>query len=355
MKRFVAARLCHLWLTFVCTVPLFVTTPGKLPTMSVIQAPTFQRGVVYASWWHGEYASGQSDQMLANVLKPLGVNWISVVVTCYQATFANPQIDCKTDSKTPTDADIAHVVSFAHNLGMKVMLKPHIDLFSDAAHWRGDIDFGSNATAWKLWFANYTKFIVHYAMLAQQLGADYLVVGTELRNTTMRADEWRAVIKAVRAVYTGPITYAAHHEEDAHITWWDALDAIGIDAYYPVVAVARPTLEQLKAGWQPVIARLERTAQRWGKPIIFTEIGYQSAAGISQTPWGVGGKKIIDLKEQADCYQAVFDVLQDKDWWQGVFWWVWTTNPKQGGPNDADFTAHDKPAAAILKAHYALG
>ncbi len=62
------------------------------------------------------------------------------------------------------------------------MLKPHIDLYreSDPTAFRGDIGFGNDEAAWRAWFANYTTFITHYALVAQNNRADAFVVGTEL-------------------------------------------------------------------------------------------------------------------------------------------------------------------------------
>lgn len=311
----------------------------------------FQKGIAYASWWHGEYSSTESDTTIAQSIKPLGVNWIAIVVTCYQEKAASTMIRCKPETSTPTDADLIHVIRYAHRMGLRVMLKPHINIEEDG-RWRGDIGFRNNEAAWKAWFRSYTKFITHYATLAQNMDVDYFVVGTELVKTTHRSDEWRDIIKAVRKIYGGPLTYAAHHlDEEFGIKWWDALDAIGIDAYYPLTKIDHPTLAQITAAWTPIVSRLGKLSKKWRKQVILTEIGYESLSGTNRSPWHVK-EHAIEFEEQANCYRAVFEAFSGKEWWHGVFWWVWTVNPSQGGSLSGDFTAHDKPAEEVLMIHY---
>ncbi len=207
--------------------------------------------------------------------------------------------------------------------------------------------------AWAAWFASYTRFITHYAALAQELGVEYFVVGTELSGTVQRTDQWRAVVRAVRAVYSGGLTYAAlTYFEPLKIAWWDDLDAIGIDAYFSVTLTNRPTLAQMRLGWLPTTTYLGWLAGHWHKPLILTEVGYLSvdATNIFPGNWSMGGA--TDLQEQAESYEALFLAFQGKPWWRGVFWWSLSTNPNQGGAADRSYTFHDKPAEAVLRRYF---
>jgi hypothetical protein len=324
----------------------------ELAANNVQPEQSFMRGIVYTSWLSGEYSDPQSDATLSQRIKPVGVNWVSLLVTCYQETTESPLIQCENNGQTPTDADLIHSIQYIHNLGLQVMLKPHIDLSNDPLHWRGEIGFGDNEEAWQAWFEQYTQFITHYAELAQKEKADYFVIGTELKGTSHRSTNWQAVIREVRSVYDGPIIYAANWDEYDEIAWWGDLDAVGIDAYFPLTQNNDPTIAELTAGWSPIATELEAFAAEWERPIIFTEIGYRSLDGTNQAPSNFQNSGNIDLQEQADCYQAVFDALGDETWWQGVFWWNWTTNPNQGGPNDNGYTANNKPAENVLRHAY---
>lgn len=326
----------------------------ELTANDVQPEQSFMQGVVYTSWLSGEYSDPQSDATLSQRIRPLGVNWVSLLVTCYQDTAESVVIQCENNGLTPTDSDLTHTMQYIHDLGLKVMLKPHIDLNNDPLRWRGEIGFGDNEEAWQAWFEQYTQFIIHYAGLAQKEKADYLVIGTELKGTSHRSADWQAVIRVVRSVYDGPIIYAANWDEYDEIAWWDDLDAIGIDAYFPLTRNNDPTITELTEGWRPIAAELEAFATEWERPIIFTEIGYRSLDGTNQAPSNFQNTGRIDVQEQADCYQAVFDVLSDETWWQGVFWWNWTTNPNQGGPNDNGYTANNKTAENVLRHAYGV-
>jgi hypothetical protein len=343
---------------FVGVFVLFVSVLS--PPMQTPAAPrplpdSFMKGVSYVSWWTGEYASSASDQTLSEVVVPSGANWIAVIVKCYQETVSSTNIECRTDRETATDDELRYVIRRAHGLGLKVMLKPHVELSEmvDATSGRFAINFGGDAASWRTWFDSYARFISHYAALAQELGVEYFVVGTELGGTVIHGDEWRAIIRDVRAVYDGPLTYAAlTWVETLEIDWWGELDTIGIDAYFPLSLTNRPTLAQMKLGWTLHLAFLDWLARRWHKPIIVTEVGYLSVDGTNVIPGDWSHQARIDVQEQADAYQSLFEAFAGRDWWQGVFWWAISTNPNEGGANDRGYSFHNKPAEAVVRQFY---
>ncbi len=99
-----------------------------------------------------------------------------------------------------------------------------------------------------MWFSNYEKFILHYAELAEKNHLDILCIGTELQKTIPKEKEWRSLIKKIRYVYHGPLTYAANfYVEFEKITFWDELDYIGIQAYFPLSKSNDPMLSELGA------------------------------------------------------------------------------------------------------------
>jgi hypothetical protein len=337
-------------------VMVFLFIRSAIPTEPTLSASVSQwayRGISYVAYWRNLYSSPQSDQSLA-LLAATGANSVSIIVTCYQETITSTEILCLTDSQTPTDDDLRHVIARAHQLGLAVMLKPHIDLSNDPTHWRGEIGFGTDETAWAQWFASYRDFIVHYAQLAQETGVELFAIGTELGGTAHRESDWRNIITAVRSVYNGLLTYAANFDgEQFVVNFWDALDFIGIDAYYPLTQKTDPTVAELKAGWASPKSELAALSQAWGLPIIFTEAGYRSVDGTNMAPWDWVSDGPVDLQEQADCYQALFEVFQSEPWMEGVFWWAWGTDPDHGGPSDTSYSPHNKPAEAILQYFFA--
>ena len=63
--------------------------------------------------------------------------------------------------------------------------------------------------------------------------------------------QWRNVIADVRAQTRAPLTDAANWTDYQRVPFWDALDAVGIDAYFPPVddQVDKPTRQDLERGW----------------------------------------------------------------------------------------------------------
>ena len=89
-----------------------------------------QKGISYATWWSGGYVKPGTDYSL-ELLSSTGANWISLIVTGYQANYLSTAID-RSSAHTPTDAELIHVIQQAHSLGLKVMLKPHVDLLDES-------------------------------------------------------------------------------------------------------------------------------------------------------------------------------------------------------------------------------
>jgi hypothetical protein len=313
------------------------------------------KGVTYESWWNNEFNHPRSDRTLRERVKPLGVEWLAIIVKCYQDTLTSTEIKCLHDQTTANDDELRHVIRYAHELGFKVMLKPHLDPLDleNSSSGRHHISFGNDEVAWQAWFESYTRFITHYAELAQELNVEFFTVGTELMGTTHRADDWRAVIRSIREVYDGKLTYAAlSYFEPLQITWWDEMDVIGVDAYFTITLTRNPTLAQLRLGWLPTSWYLDWLANRWQKPIIFTEIGYMSVDGATILPGDWSSPAPVNMNEQANAYQAVFETFGSRSWWRGVFWWSLDTKPDQGGSDDRSFTFLGKPAEQIIRQYY---
>jgi len=305
----------------------------------------------YSCWWPGLYSLPESDISLAH-LTETAANWIGLIVTCYQDNLESTQISA--NESTPSDEDLIHVIGQAHALGLKVMLKPHLDLANDPTHWRGEIGQAYATEAqWAEWFASYRAFIEHYADLAAAHGADQFCVGCELEGTTQREAEWRAVVAGIRSRYAGPLIYAGNHSgEETGMTWWDAVDLIGVDAYYPLSTAADPSLDDLKSAWQPIVASLGSLAAKWQKPLILTEIGYRSIDGTAMHPWDWQIQGEVDLQEQEDCYLAALESVYEQPWLGGIYWWSWSPDPLEGGPEDDGYSPHDKPAEDVLRRWY---
>ena len=321
------------------------------PSREPIVVGEMQRGISYAhatgrrrNRGYGSPASTESLQ----VLKDLGVNWISITPYGFQRTPEDTAIRWSGSRFGETDDRLRAVAAQAHELGIKVMLKPH--LWLRPPNWVGMIEHHSEE-AWKAWFEAYRELILHYAALAQDVAMDALCIGNEMTETTGREREWRDLIAEIRETFDGTLTYGANFDEVYDVPFWDALDFIGVSAYYPLASGRAPDREALVAAWQPLITSLENLSIKWSKPIVFTELGYRSSDFAPEHPWQVD-RAAVNLRVQADAYAAFFEAVWPQPWFGGVYWWKWFSFPDDGGPTDNDFTPRNKPAERVLGRYY---
>ncbi|HKQ77385.1 MAG TPA: hypothetical protein VJ810_27040 [Blastocatellia bacterium] len=311
-------------------------------------------GIVHVSWWFDEYdsAAGATSR---GVLRDTGSNWMGLLVTWYQQDASSNVIARHPDpNKDHSDARVRTAIRDARSRGLQVMLKPHVDALN--GQWRGDFN-PSNPAAW---FQSYTQFILHYAQIAQEEGAEAYCMGTEFRTISgaVNRDRWIAVINAIRNVYGGTLTYAANAtfpaDEFTSVSFWDQLDLIGLDGYFTLTDQNNPTLSQLISAWtsnrfgENLVAAVQNFANSRQKPVIFTEIGYKSTDGANREPWNFGLSGALDTAEQRDCYEAAFTVWsQQSSWMRGFFWWAWPVPAPAA--NDTDYNPRSKPAETVLR------
>ncbi|KAA0003386.1 MAG: hypothetical protein FE048_01635 [Thermoplasmata archaeon] len=308
----------------------------------------FQKGFSYAAWWNDTYATYKSDISLEN-LHATGTEWVSLVTTWYQDDEHSTHIYAD-KNRTPSDASLIHAIEKIHSMNMSIMLKPTVDLQNDV--WRGCIKFDSEEE-WEKWFTSYKQFISHYANLAKEYGVEQFCIGVEYVETVHR-EEWYDVINSVRRNYSGILTYASNWDNYKNVSFWNALDYIGIDAYFPLTNTRDPTVNELLNAWKKWHNEIENFSHEMGKGIIFTEIGYCSQDGANIEPWNWEYSNKVDLKERADCYNAAFQTFWNEDFLCGIYWWCWLPDPAIGGENDTGYTPFRKPAENVLKSYYSI-
>ena len=316
--------------------------------------PVWQKGITFTHQYshHNNLLSIRSRDSMRYLKTRLNAEWIALNPFGYQHTFDDPNVYLEAD---PPDDHLVQAIRDAHQLGLKVMLKPHIWLRDRSQEkWRGAIEMGSEQ-GWKDWFGDYERFILHYVRIAEAEGVGMVCVGTELTlAATTRSEEWRALILRVRQAYDGPLVYAANWwAEYDHIEFWEDLDYVGINAFFPLSQAAAPSLTELKTRATAVADSIEGLSRRTGKPVIFTEIGFKSVRGTSVHPWKWTHRHDpVDLVEQERCYQAVFEVFWNRPWFYGMYWWKWYSDLDQGGPHHSGFTPRRKPAELVLAQWY---
>jgi hypothetical protein len=166
--------------------------------------------------------------------------------------------------------------------------------------------------------------------------------------------EWPLLIKKIRNIYKGKLTYAANFSgEFEEVPFWNELDYIGVQAYFPLTSSREPSLEELEQGWNEPMARIEKVFKKFRKPILFTELGYKSTPDAAIEPWRWPERQEeVSMETQANCYRAFFHKVWPQEWIVGVYFWKWYPHPPKR-PTEGDFTPQGKPAEEVLKNWFA--
>lgn len=240
-------------------------------------------------------------------------------------------------------------IAYAKQHQMKVMLKPH--LWIGWGSFTGTLDFESEEK-WKLFEKGYANYILFYAKIAEEKNVELLCLGTEMANfVKKRPNFWGKLIHEVKKVYHGKLTYAENWDSYQHVPFWNELDFIGIDAYFPLSKNQNPTMEEIRKGWSNYENELETLANATQKPILFTEIGYRSCDFATEKPWETDFEKSYNETIQANALQACFDANWAKKWFAGMFVWKWFPDINEHNKKDL-FTPQHKLAEKVLLTNF---
>lgn len=246
-----------------------------------------------------------------------------------------------------SEEGVKQTVKMAHDRNISVMLKPH--LWIAHGSYTGDIKFADDAQA-KMFEESYTAYILHFAKVAEEAKVQIFCIGTELGGIVdTRPLYFPSLIKAVRQVYSGKLTYAANWDDYKRFKGWELLDYIGVDAYFPLSDEKKPTLENLIEKWKPIKQELKDLHLKTSKPILFAEFGYRNSDFNTKEPWKED-EKVRNDDNQVVALDALFSSFQNENWFAGGYVWKWYVDQRHLSFNrQIDFTPQGQPALETLK------
>lgn len=243
-----------------------------------------------------------------------------------------------------SDVGTREMIRQAKNLGLKVMVKPHLWIIPNV--FTGELTF-EKANRWQSWAASYKKYIFHFAEVAEQEQVDLFCLATEMESFWVEApEEFMALIKGVKKRFSGQITYAANWDEYSRFPYWNELDFIGIDAYFPLDK-NNPT-----KSWAPHKEKIVALADSLEKQVIFTEFGYRSINDPFTKPWESYGEKKANFTSQIKAYEAFFKAWLKDEHIAGGFIWKWFMSDFRSKGNNTTFSPQYKPAEKLLRKYY---
>ena len=306
--------------------------------------------------------NGVSFVASPNKINPINVkqvtknnaNYVALMPFGFIKDLSSPEIIHNTDRQWfgETEKGVVQYAEEFKKANVKLMIKPHIWV------WRGEFTGNivmKSENEWEILEDSYTEFILTYAKTADFLNADIFCIGVELEQFVKnRPEYWIKLIAQIRKVYQGKLTYAANWDEYTRTPFWKQLDYIGIDAYFPLSDKKTPSIQEFEKGWEKHKQQINYIRNKVNKPVLFTEYGYRSVDFSGKEPWNsdrIEGN--VNLKNQENALQAIYNQFWKEDWFAGGFIWKWFHNSdKIGGVDNNRFTPQNKPAEKILSKAY---
>ncbi len=292
------------------------------------------------------------DQEWTNDLLKVNVDWVALIPYAFSRQ-GLPEVNYLSEKQYWGESieGIKTNVQQAHKAGLKVMIKPQVWM---RGAWVGDF-FLSTEAEWQIWEDTYRKYMMSFVKLADEEKVELICLGTEYRNSVReRPAFWKKLIKEVRKIYTGKLTYCANWDDYQDVSFWSDLDFIGISAYFPLSQAANPSVSNLENAWLPIKKQLQIFSDSLKKPILFAEYGYRSMDQPAWRSWEHEyTERPINNQAQANAYQALYEAFWNERWFAGGFAWKWySAFNRMDTKHNHDWTPQNKDAAKIMSDYY---
>jgi len=162
------------------------------------------------------YSSMKAKESIAH-LNSTGANWVSIPIAIFQDDINASEMRLLTEmvstmdrqNLSPTEKEINDAVTLAKNSGLQVMLMPKME-FNFPGFWSTAL-IGDTMAPYEVrrWFEHYQKIVITIAKWGEVNGADMLCIGHNLNNLAVFQKYWDELIKEVKKVYSGKLTYSA--------------------------------------------------------------------------------------------------------------------------------------------------
>lgn len=147
------------------------------------------------------------------------------------------------------------------------------------------------------------KILAHHAWSRQVTFRDSTAQLVQMNRRRKRIKaHWIDLIEKVRRVYSGKLSYAANFDNYQDVDFWEHLDFVGINAYFPLRKPAKeiPAIDtmfnEFKGSWQGIFDEIQvfqKEKNIEGKPVLFTELGYTNTANSTLESWAGQGFSVI--------------------------------------------------------------
>ncbi|MBD0823826.1 glycoside hydrolase family 113 [Aestuariibaculum marinum] len=284
----------------------------------------------------------------------LQANYVAIMPFGFIRNLEHPRITYNSNRQWfgETKEGVQQYVKAFKTQRIRVMIKPQI--WVSRGEFTGKIKMNTE-DAWTELEETYSGFILDFAKVAEETQTGLFCIGTELETfIDHRPEFWSELISRIRKVYSGKLTYAANWNEYNRTPFWNQLDFIGIDSYFPVSNLKTPSVESCKQGWESYKPQLKIFSENLKKPVLFTEFGYRSVDYAGNQPWESDRRmNAVNLEAQLNATQALFETFWNENWFAGGFIWKWHhKHDSSGGEENFMFTPQNKPVEVLVEDWY---
>lgn len=341
--------------------------PTPLPTPKAPPLPKTPEGPVEpnpAAVFNGKEFRGVSMQLtsggefyneLVEQVAATGSNCIQFVVQAWQENAKSTQIAFGGD-KGLSDVRLKELIALARKNKLRVIVMPIVLLSNPGPkEWRGKIDFGRDEQQWDAWWGTYSKYILHYADLAQGSGAEVFTVGSELLKTEFKNERWLKLIEQVRGRFKGYLTYSANWDHYHVPQFWDKLDFVGMTTYHDLIGDDEATDAVMMKSWLDIYRKVLHWQYSVPKPILFTEVSWPNQKTAAKYPWDYYRTEETDPDLQKRCFECFFKTWFGTPTVAGYIVWEWPNYPgaSDDPAKDFSYSPRGKPALEVIKHYFA--
>lgn len=284
----------------------------------------------------------------------MNANWVSVMPFGFMKTLDSPKLYYNHTEQWYGERTegVKQSIEMMHKNKIKVMLKPQI--WIGRGDFTGEINFQTEAE-WEEFQKQYKAMLLEFAIIAEETNTEMLCIGTELNSfVSQRPEFWKDLIKSLKEIYSGKLTYAENWDKISKVPFWPSLDYIGVDAYFPISNEETPKLENVIKRWDEIKKDLKNLSYKNQKPILFTEFGYRSINHAGKAPWNsdrVEGQ--VNEVAQSVLLTGLIDSIWHEEWFVGGFLWKWFHAPDLNKARQENrFSVYGKQAQKVVSDAY---
>lgn len=311
-------------------------------------------------------------------IQAIGSNWV-ILTPSWTYARTNPLVFSAQPGRDPFWSDTVTSITQARALNLNVALFPQPRFATNMT------DFWKNAPRdaawWNSWFDHYRAFVVHYADLASRSGAQALVIGGDWITPSLPAGtlpdgtpsgapadvetRWKNVIAEARQHFRGNVIFALPYDNSAVVAPVNILkDADAVYLLWFAKLNDKPTpnkADMLAEAGRLLDDNISPIQIQVNKPFIIG-LSYPAStySATGCIPNGSGGCSYwtalnrpnadlgsvnLDLQQQVDIYDAVFNAVNARSWVSGL---VSRGYYAPVALQDKSASVHGKPAADLL-------